>query len=113
MKKHHAVLATQLLMFVIGTFALAAGADTAAAARRLPPRAPSPSGPGVVGDVFNLDPSGLPQDEETVAVCPSDPQVVLGGTNDFRHVLEPGGGIVGWHLSRDGGANLSNEGILP
>jgi hypothetical protein len=68
---------------------------------------------GVLGDVFNLDPSGLPQNEESVAVCANDPNVVLGGTNDFRRVLEGDAGITGWHLSRDGGASVANEGILP
>jgi hypothetical protein len=85
----------------------------AAVTRRLPPAPPRAAGSGVLGDVFNLDASGLPQDEESVAVCHSNPQVVLGGTNDFRRALQPGAGITGWHLSLDGGRNLANEGLLP
>jgi hypothetical protein len=84
----------------------------AAVTHRLP-APPRAAGPGVLGDVFNLDASGLPQNEESVAVCHSNPQVVLGGTNDFRRAFELGAGITGWHLSLDGGRNLANEGLLP
>jgi hypothetical protein len=52
----------------------------------------------VVGDRFNRDVTGLPQNEESVAVCRSRPNVVLGGTNDYRGLLDPLGNFTGWHL---------------
>jgi hypothetical protein len=38
---------------------------------------------------------------------------VLGGTNDYRGLLDPEGNFTGWHLSIDGGAHVANEGLLP
>lgn len=65
------------------------------------------------GDVFNLDDTGLPQNEESVSVCRRRPRNVLGSTNDYRGLLDPLGNFTGWHLSRDGGATVDNEGLLP
>ena len=67
----------------------------------------------VVGDRFNRDVTGLPQNEESVAVCRSRPNVVLGGTNDNRGLLDPAGNSTGWHLSLNGGGSVDNEGLLP
>jgi hypothetical protein len=73
------------------------------------------NGAGPVEDVFNLDDSGLPQNEESVSVCRSDPRYVLGGTNDYRgeaaDPFDPNG--TGWHLSTDGGNTVANDGLLP
>jgi hypothetical protein len=72
-----------------------------------PPGAPKP---------FNLDRSGLPQDEESVTSCPARPDVVLGGVNDYRVLaVVPGDGLgfSGWQLSLDGGASVANDGLLP
>jgi hypothetical protein len=67
----------------------------------------------VVGDRFNRDVTGLPQNEESVAVCRSRPNVVLGGTNDYRGLLDPLGNFTGWHLSLNGGGSVAKEGLLP
>jgi hypothetical protein len=66
----------------------------------------------LAADVFNHDTDGLPQNEESVAVCG---RTVLGGTNDFRGFLltPPQGMATGWHLSTNGGRTLRNEGLLP
>ena len=39
--------------------------------------------------------------------------MVLGGTNDFRGLLDPLGNTTGWHLSLNGGRGVTNEGLLP
>jgi hypothetical protein len=65
------------------------------------------------GDRFNGDTRGLPQNEESVAVCRSKNNVVLGGTNDYRGLLDPAQNFTGWHLSLDGGRTLAKEGLLP
>jgi hypothetical protein len=62
---------------------------------------------------FNRDTSGLPQNEESVSACGSRPDVVLGGTNDYRGLLNPRANFTGWHLSTNGGKSLANEGLLP
>jgi hypothetical protein len=67
----------------------------------------------VFDDRFNRDVTGLPQNEESVAVCRSRPNVVLGGTNDYRGLLDPLGNFTGWHLSVNGGRSVANEGLLP
>jgi hypothetical protein len=86
----------------------------ATSSRRPAPPAGGIAGAGVLGDVFNRDTSGLPQNEESVAVCHANPRVVLGGTNDFREVLlAPQQNLTGWQLSTDGGRSLANEGLLP
>lgn len=63
--------------------------------------------------VFNKDVFGLPQNEESVSACQSNPNIVLGGTNDFRGILDEQGNFTGWHFSNDGGRTLTNEGLLP
>jgi hypothetical protein len=73
----------------------------------------APGGPAILADRFNRDVDGLPQNEESVTACRSRPNVVLGGTNDYRGLLDPLGNFTGWHLSLDGGRNLRNEGLLP
>ena len=70
--------------------------------------------PEGVGALFNRDNFGLPQNEESVAVCRNNPNIVFGGTNDYRGILlDPRGNATGWHLSTDGGETLANEGLLP
>ncbi|MEP6651441.1 MAG: hypothetical protein ABJA74_16240, partial [Lapillicoccus sp.] len=71
--------------------------------------------PVTVGNLlrFNHDSLGLPQNEESVGACGSRPDVVLGGTNDYRGLVNPKGNFTGWHLSTDGGRSLANEGLLP
>jgi len=66
-----------------------------------------------LGDRFNFDHDGFPQNEESVVVCRNDPDVVLGGTNDYRGLLDFAGNFTGWHLSTDGGKSLKAEGLLP
>ena len=62
---------------------------------------------------FNRDQFGLPQNEESVSTCYDRPDVVLGGTNDYRGLLNPLGNFTGWHYSNNGGKSLTNEGLLP
>ena len=84
------------------------------------PGSNDPGGAGAAGGrltLFNRDQSGVPQNEESVTACRTRPQVVLGGTNDYRKRI-PGGGrgkadTTGWHLSLDGGATVANDGLLP
>jgi hypothetical protein len=91
----------------------ALGQTTATSSRRSSPAAGG-VGAGVLGDVFNRDTTGFPQNEESVDVCHANPGVVLGATNDFREAfLGPQQNITGWHLSTDGGRSLANEGLLP
>src|SRR5205085_1773550 len=61
----------------------------------------------------NGDTVGLPQDEESISSCANAPSTVIGGTNDFRFLLDPQGNSTGWHFSVDGGRTLTNEGLLP
>jgi hypothetical protein len=82
-----------------------------AAARGAPGALAAPA--SVVGDRFNRDVTGLPQNEESVAVCRTRPNVVLGGTNDYRGLLDPLENFTGWHLSVNGGGSVANEGLLP
>jgi hypothetical protein len=63
--------------------------------------------------VFNDDVFGLPQNEESVDVCSTRPNVVIEGTNDYRGLIDPEGNFTGWHLSINGGRSLRNEGLLP
>jgi hypothetical protein len=70
------------------------------------PRAP-------FGDLFNRDSVGLPQNETSISDCTSNPKVLLGGTNDYRALIDPEGNFTGWHLSVDGGRTVANEGLLP
>lgn len=72
----------------------------------MPPPAPT-------ANLFNLDKTGLPQNEESVTVCRSNPNVVLGGTNDYRGLLDPLENFTGWHVSFDGGTTVQKEGLLP
>src|SRR5207248_2848680 len=62
---------------------------------------------------FNRDTTGLPQNEESVAVCPSNRNIVLEGANDFRALLDFNFDTTGWYLSTNGGASISKEGLLP
>jgi hypothetical protein len=64
-------------------------------------------------DVFNCDNFGLPQNEESIAACTSNTDYVLGGTNDYRGLLDPERNFTGWHWSTDGGKSVKNEGLLP
>jgi len=64
-------------------------------------------------DRFNDDSRGLPQNEESLTVCARRPNITLGGTNDYRGLLNPRGNFTGWHYSRNGGRTLLNEGLLP
>jgi hypothetical protein len=76
-------------------------------------RAQAASGSAAASGLFNFDDFGLPQNEESVDVCHSNPKYVIGGTNDYRYVLDPEGNSTGWHLSTNGGASLKAEGLLP
>jgi hypothetical protein len=64
-------------------------------------------------DVFNCDIFGLPQNEESVGSCPTNDNLVLEGTNDYRGLIDPEGNFTGWHWSIDGGHSVQNEGLLP
>jgi hypothetical protein len=64
-------------------------------------------------DVYNCDIFGLPQNEESITSCPSNTNLVLGGTNDYRGIFDPEGNFTGWHWSIDGGHSIQNEGLLP
>jgi hypothetical protein len=66
-----------------------------------------------LGDRFNLDDVGLPQNEESVAVCPSKPRYVLSGANDYRYLLDPDLNSTGYYFSTDGGRSVTKEGLLP
>jgi hypothetical protein len=65
-------------------------------------------GAGPLGDRFNRDGTGLPQNEESISACRSRPNVVLGATNDFRGLLLPEEDepFTGWHLSTNGGDSV-------
>lgn len=67
----------------------------------------------MVAALFNRDDTGLPQNEESITGCSSKPRYVLGGTNDYRGLLDPQENFTGWHFSTDGGASVRNEGLLP
>jgi hypothetical protein len=67
----------------------------------------------MVKALFNRDDTGLPQNEESIASCPSKRQYVLGGTNDYRGLLDPEQNFTGWHFSTNGGESVRNEGLLP
>jgi hypothetical protein len=73
----------------------------------------SRAGAGPLQDLFNRDDTGLPQNEESISVCRKSPKYVLGGTNDYRGLLDPEGNFTGWHFSTNGGASVRNEGLLP
>jgi hypothetical protein len=64
-------------------------------------------------DVYNCDFLGLPQNEESITACPTNDNLVLGGTNDYRGLLDPEQNFTGWHWSTDGGHSITNEGLLP
>ena len=76
-------------------------------------RSAHPTTPGPFGDRFNFDDIGFPQNEEAVTVCENQPQYVLGGTNDYRGIVDPQGNFTGWHFSTNGGDKLTKEGLLP
>jgi hypothetical protein len=84
-----------------------------AAAARAPSMGPAGSVKPSGGVLFNRDALGLPQNETSVAVCRETPEYVLGGTNDYRGIVDPGGNFTGWHLSVDGGGSVLNDGLLP
>jgi hypothetical protein len=62
---------------------------------------------------FNADDLGLPQNEESITDCRPNSRYALGGTNDYRGLLDPDGNFTGWHFSTDGGGSLFKEGLLP
>jgi hypothetical protein len=63
--------------------------------------------------LFDRDTTGLPQNEESVSSCTRRPRVLIGGTNDYRGILDPTGNFTGWYFSNDGGRHVVNEGLLP
>jgi hypothetical protein len=70
--------------------------------------------PPGVGVRFNQDNLGLPQNEESITACRSNPNVVLGGTNDYRgFFIDESENTTGWHFSTNGGDSVRNEGLLP
>src|SRR5438270_6201713 len=76
-------------------------------------RAMNAEGPRGRGGVFNGDTVGLPQNEESISSCRTNPNTVIGGTNDYRFLLDPQGNSTGWYFSTDRGRTLANEGLLP
>src|SRR5438309_2293947 len=46
---------------------------------------------GHVAQAFNGDTLGLPQNEESITSCRSRASVVLGGTNDYRGLIDAEG----------------------
>ncbi len=84
--------------------ALKAGAGVSA----VPTATPSTGPPR-----FNRDFLGLPQNEESVGSCSRQTEVVLGGTNDYRGLVNENGNFTGWHFSSAGAATVTNEGLLP
>ena len=56
-------------------------------------------------DVFNCDFVGLPQNEESIASCPTNDNLVLGSTNDYNGLVFSGN-ITGWYWSTDGGHSV-------
>jgi hypothetical protein len=80
--------------------------------RSTAPQAAGRSGP-MLEALFNHDATGLPQNEESITSCPTRPQYVLGGTNDYRGLLDPEENFTGWHFSTDGGRTVRQEGLLP
>ncbi len=83
------------------------------AAQRTPAIGTSSAADPSGGVLFNRDALGLPQNETSVAVCQQTPEYVLGGTNDYRGIVDPGGNFTGWHLSGNGGRSVLNDGLLP
>jgi hypothetical protein len=92
-----------------------AGAKAAAqVARAGVPRRLDGGGLGAqIDDRFNRDHVGLPQNEESVAVCPSKPRYVLSGANDYRYLLDPELNSTGYYFSTNGGRSVAKEGLLP
>jgi len=90
-----------------------APAPLGAGLRQLQGAVPAPRRAPASPGVFNFDGLGLPQNEESIAACTTDPRLVLGGTNDFRGLFDPEHNSTGWQVSRDGGASLLKEGLLP
>ena len=64
-----------------------------------------PTDPTLLNDDF----LGMPQNEESVGVCEENPDNLLGGTNDYRGLLDPEENFTGWHYSTDGGS-LARQG---
>ena len=64
-------------------------------------------------NLFNNDIFGLPQNEESITPCAQNTNNVLGGTNDYRGLLDPEQNFTGWHLSTDGGFSIAKEGLMP
>ena len=62
-----------------------------------------------LGDRFNLDDVGLPQNEESVAVCPTQPRYVLSGANDYRYLLDPELNSTGYYFSTNGGRSVPGD----
>jgi hypothetical protein len=87
---------------------LRGAAGLAELARQREPLADPPS-----GDRFNDDIYGLPQNEEAISVCRNQTSFVLGGTNDYRGLIDPEGNLTGWHFSENSGGSVANEGLLP
>jgi hypothetical protein len=63
--------------------------------------------------LFNNDDLGLPQNEESITACQQNASYVLGGTNDYRGLVDPLVNFTGWHFSTDGGSSVTKEGLLP
>ncbi len=67
----------------------------------------------VAAHVFNRDATGLPQNEESGSACPTDPNFVLQGMNDYRGLLSQSQDLTGFAFSDDGGATVKQDGQLP
>jgi hypothetical protein len=62
---------------------------------------------------FNLDTGGLPQNEESGAVCATNTANVLQGTNDYRGLVSSPANLTGFVFSNTGGSSITKEGQLP
>jgi hypothetical protein len=94
--------------FIAANNALASAASTQNAS---PAARSEASGP--IGDLFNQDDVGFPQNEESVTVCKNRPNIVEEGANDYRGLLDPEGNFTGWYFSNNGGNSVTKEGLLP
>jgi hypothetical protein len=71
-------------------------------------------GSGNVPAPFNCDTIGFPQNEESQAACPTNPNLVLQGANDYNGLVESAtADTTGWYWSTDGGRTVRNTGFLP
>lgn len=88
-------------------------ATLAGARQAAPPAALGATATPGIPARFDQDFLGLPQNEESVSSCSGQAQFVLGGTNDYRGLVNAAGNFTGWHFSATDGRTVTNEGLLP